>query len=121
MVVEYSFDTLELLRQTVNEFNESMRLVSGCKELAAARGPQCELDIPVPHQVEFFPIEVAFEYIEAADQRNWFKNLPTSLELPRETVDKLRMTGQQILSEDPEFKRLMEELHGCIALAGQRC
>lgn len=117
----YSFDTLELLRQTVNEFNESMRLVSGCKELAANKGPQCELDIPVPHQIEFFPIEVAFEYIEAANERNWYKNLPTSLELPRETVDKLRMVGQRILSEDPEFKRLMEALRGCIALTGPRC
>ena len=117
----YSFDTLELLRQTVNEFNESMRLVSGCKELAASKGPRCELDIPVPHQIEFFPIEVAFEYIEAADERNWFKNLPTTLELPRETVDKLRKVGQQILNEDPEFKRLMEALHGCIDLAGHRC
>ena len=117
----YSFDTLELLRQTVNEFNESMRLVSGCKELAANKGPQCELEIPIPHQIEFFPIEVAFEYIEATDERNWFKNLPTTLELPRETVDKLRVVGQQILNEDPEFKRLMEALHGCAALAGQRC
>ncbi|WP_074743653.1 patatin-like phospholipase family protein [Nitrosospira multiformis] len=117
----YSFDTLELLRQTVNEFNESMRLVSGCKELAVSKGPRCELDISVPHQIEFFPIEVAFEYIEAAAERNWFKNLPTTLELPRETVDKLRKVGQQILNEDPEFKRLMEALHGCTALAGQRC
>lgn len=117
----YSFDTLELLRQTVNEFNESMRLVSGCKELAASKGPRCELDIPVPHQIEFFPIEVAFEYIQAVDERNWFKNLPTTLELPRETVDKLRKVGQQILSEDPEFKRLMEVLHGCIPFAGQGC
>jgi len=117
----YSFDTLEILRKTVNEFNESMRLISGCKALAAAKGAQCALDIPAPHQIEFFPIEVAFEYIEAPAERNWFKNLPTSLELPRATVDKLRTIGRQILSEDPEFKRLMEALHGCLAMGGQSC
>ncbi len=117
----YSFDTLEILRKTVNEFNESMRLISGCKALAAARGAQCALDIPAPHQIEFFPIEVAFEYIAAPQERNWFKNLPTSLELPKETVDKLRAIGRQILSEDLEFKRLMEALHGCLAIGGQRC
>ena len=117
----YSFDTLEMLRKTVNEFNEEMRLVSGCETLAAAKGAQCALDIPVPHQIEFFPVEVAFEYIEAAQERNWFKNLPTSLELPRETVDKLRAVGRRILSEDPEFIKLMKTLHGCIAPNGQNC
>ena len=117
----YSFDTLEMLRKTVNEFNEEMRLVSGCETLAAAKGAQCALDISVPHQIEFFPVEVAFEYIEAAQERNWFKNLPTSLELPRETVDKLRAVGRRILSEDPEFIKLMKTLHGCIAPNGQNC
>ena len=117
----YSFDTLELLRKTVDEFNESMRLISGCKELAAAKGAQCALDIPAPHQIEFFPIEVAFEYIEARDERNWFKNLPTGLELPAETVDKLRSVGRRILNEDPGFKRLMDALQGCIAPYGKNC
>lgn len=117
----YSFDTLEILRKTVNEFNEPVRLVSGCKELALTNGAQCALDIPTPHKIEFFPVEVAFEYIEAPRERNWFKNLPTSLELPRETVDKLRAVGRRILSEDPEFKRLMQVLNGCIAPGGQNC
>ena len=117
----YSFDTLELLRKTVDEFNESMRLISGCKELAAAKGAQCALDIPAPHQIEFFPIEVAFEYIEARDERNWFKNLPTGLELPAETVDKLRSVGRRILNEDPGFKRLMDALQGCTAPYGKNC
>jgi hypothetical protein len=117
----YSFDTLEILRKTVNEFNESMRLISGCKVLAAAKGAQCALDIPAPHQIDFFQIEVAFEYIEPPKERNWFKNLPTSLELPRETVDKLRAVGRQIFSEDLEFKRLLETLHGCLAIGGQSC
>ncbi|MDN5882694.1 MAG: hypothetical protein L0H37_10020, partial [Nitrosospira sp.] len=117
----YSFDTLEIFRKTVNEFNEPMRLISECKELALTKGAECALDIPAPHQIEFFPIEVAFEYIEAPSERNWFKNLPTSLELPRETVDKLRTVGRQILSEDPEFKKLMQVLNGCIATGGQKC
>jgi predicted acylesterase/phospholipase RssA len=117
----YSFDTLEILRATVNEFNEEMRLISGCKKLAAGRGKQCELDIPAPHQIDFYAIEVAFEYIEPAPERSWFKNLPTTLELPRETVDKVRVIGRQLLSEDPEFRRLMHTLHGCLANSGQPC
>lgn len=117
----YSFDTLEILRATVNEFNEEARLISGCKARAAGKGTQCALDIPAPHQIELFPVEVAFEYIEAAQERNWFKTLPTTLELPRETVDKLRAMGRQLLSEDPQFNKLMGVLHGCLAMGGQRC
>ena len=79
-------------------------------ELAAAKGPQCKLDIPAPHQIEFFPIEVAFEYIESSTERDWFKNLPTTFELPPQTVDKLRAVGRQILNDDPQFKRLIQEL-----------
>ncbi len=106
----YSFETLELLRATVDEFNEEMRLVSGCKALAADKGPQCELDIPTPHQIEFFPIEVAFEYIQSERDRNWFKNLPTSFELPRETIDRVRAVGAQILNADSEFQKLVKEM-----------
>ena len=106
----YSFETLQMLRATVKEFNKEMELISGCKDLAAKKGPQCALDMPMPHQIEFFPVEVAFEYIQSDQERNWFKNLPTNFELPRETVDKLRAVGRRILGEDPEFTRLMEGL-----------
>ena len=117
----YSFDTLELLRATVSEFNEETRLISGCKQLAAAKGSQCTLDIPTPHQVEFYSVEVAFEYIENAQDRNYFKTLPTTFKLPRETVDRLRAIGRQLLSEDPQFKKLLESVHGCLPVSGQTC
>jgi NTE family protein len=108
----YSFDTLELLRATVNEFNEEARLVEGCRRLAARRGPQCALDIPAPRRVELFPVQVAFEYLGSAEERTWFKNLPTTFELPRETIDKLRAVARRLLNEDPEFQKLMKALNG---------
>jgi predicted acylesterase/phospholipase RssA len=117
----YTFDTLELLRATVNEFNEETRLISGCKTLAAGKGAQCALDIPAPHQVEFYPIEVAFEYLQSPEERDWFKNLPTKFELPRETVDKLRAVGRRLLGEDPQFRKLMQTLHGCVAGGAPPC
>ena len=117
----YSADTLELLRRTVSEFNESARLVAGCKGLAAAKGAQCALDLAPPRQIELFPIEVAFEYIDDNAERSWFKNLPTTLELPREAVDKLRAAARRILGEDPNFKKLLQSLHGCLAASGQPC
>jgi NTE family protein len=108
----YSFDTLELLRATVNEFNEEARLVDGCRKLAARKGPQCALDITAPRRVELFPVQVAFEYLGSAQERAWFKNLPTTFELPRETIDRLRAVGRRLLNEDPEFQKLMKALNG---------
>lgn len=109
----YSVDTLELLRSTVKEYNEPERLVAGCQALAAARGAQCALDIAAPRKLEFFPIEVAFDYIADAEERAWFKNLPTTFELPRETVDRLRAIARRLLGEDPHFRNLLRALRGC--------
>ena len=117
----YSADTLDILRRVKSSFDAQVAQVTDCKALAAAKGAQCTLDIQAPPQVDVFPIEVAFDYIDSADERNWFKNLPTSLELPKETVDKLRAIGKRLLSEDGEFKRLMEGVHGCLAVDGKAC
>ncbi len=117
----YSSDTLEILRKVKSEFDAQASQINGCKALAAAKGAQCALDIQAPPQVDFYTIEVAFDYLESADERNWFKNLPTTLELPKETVDKLRAVGRKLLGEDGEFKRLMEGVRGCVAVEGLGC
>ena len=108
----YSFDTLELLSKTVNEFDTDARLVEACNRLSARKGEQCALNLPAPHKVDLYPIQVAFEYIASAEERAWFKNLPTSFELPRETVDKLRAVGRRLLTEDPQFQNLLKALNG---------
>ncbi len=108
----YTADTLDLLTATVNTFNEEARLVAGCKTIAAAQGAQCTPNIPAPYKVDLYPIEVAFDYIVSTEERNWFKNLPTSFELPRETIDRLRAVGKRLLREDPQFKELLKALGG---------
>ena len=117
----YSFDTLELLGRTMSEFNTDARLVEGCNRLSAAKGEQCALRLPAPHKVELYPIQVAFDYIASAAERNWFKNLPTTFQLPRETIDKLRAVGRRLLSEDPQFQNLLKVLNGCLAAEGGSC
>lgn len=111
----YSFDTVELLRKSVEEFDTDARLVEGCNKLSARKGAQCALQLPAPHKVDLYAIQVAFEYIGAPEERNWFKNLPTTFELPRETIDRLRAVGRRLLGEDPQFQNLMQVLRGCLA------
>lgn len=74
-----------------------------------------------PHPVELYCVEVAFEFIENAQDRNYFKTLPTTFKLPRETVDRLRAIARRLLSEDPRFKKLLQSVHGCLPASGQTC
>lgn len=117
----FSSDTLDMLSATVNAFNEESRLVAGCEKIMASARQKCTVNIAAPHPVEFYPIQVAFDYIAAATERDRFKNLPTNFDLPRATVDQLRAVGRRLLAEDPQFRRLLGALHGCIAEAGQNC
>lgn len=117
----YSFDTVDLLKKTMKEYGEDTKLVETCNRLSAAKGERCALKLDAPHAVDLYPIEVAFQYVASRKEREWFQNLPTSLELPRETVDRLRAVGRELLAQDPQFESLMRTLHGCLAPAGGEC
>lgn len=108
----YSFDTVDLLGKIRSELEAETRLVEGCNRLSAKKGEQCALRLPAPSAVEIYPIQVAFEYIASREERDWFKNLPTTFELPRDTVDRLRAVARRLLAEDPEFSRLLKALRG---------
>lgn len=117
----FSSDTLDMLTATVNAFNEESRLVSGCEKIMANTRQKCTVKITAPHAISFYPIQVAFDYIADRKERLRFKNLPTNFNLPRASVDELRAMGRRLLTEDPQFRALLETLHGCVAAAGQVC
>jgi NTE family protein len=106
----YSFDTLQLLRDAADEHARDARLVEQCKALAAKKGAQCELDIKVPHKVDFYQVQVSFDYIAAPAERAWFRSLPTTFQLEPDIVDKLRAVGRRLLKEDPQFQKLLKDL-----------
>ena len=106
----YSFDTLGLLKAEVAIFNSEVNLVEGCKIFGKKQKPACDLKIKLPHRVELYPIQVDFDRISNAEERAWFKNLPTTFQLPKATIKKLIAAGQDILVSDPQYKRLMVDI-----------
>jgi NTE family protein len=110
----YSFDSVELLERVRSELGAETRLVEGCNRLSAKQGEQCALRLPAPSAVEIYPVQVAFDYIASREEREWFKNLPTTFELPRETVDRLRAVARRLLAEDPQFRSLLKALDGTL-------
>ena len=106
----YSFDTVQLLKSAVADYNEADTIISGCIAVAKRSNPECHLNLKRPHHVELYPIVVSFDKIKDRATRTKFKNLPTNFQLPKATVDSLIKVGQQLLKQDPQYKRLMKDI-----------
>lgn len=92
-IYSYNFETLELMRESIERW---------------ARG--------LPHDaqgraVETFVVEIAFEALADAKQREYFDGLPTSFALPDEAVDRLVDAGRRLLRESPDYQRLLAALN----------
>lgn len=114
-LANYSFDSVELLGKAVDDQVKDIVLVDICNRKSAEKGAQCALNLPSARRIDFYPIQVAFEYIISPKERAEFRALPTTFALEPDIVDKLRNMGRQLLLEDPQFQRLLKELSGASA------
>jgi NTE family protein len=55
-------------------------------------------------------IHSTFEEITDEEERDFFENLPTSLQLPPENVDRVREKAGELLYQSEEFQKLMADL-----------
>jgi len=60
--------------------------------------------------VEVYLPEVAFEAAPEARDREFLNEIPTTFNLPDETVDRLIESGRRLLREAPNFQRLRAAL-----------
>ena len=63
-------------------------------------------------QIKSYFIQVDFESIHDPKKRQLFNNIATSFALPGDEVDNLVETARQLLRNNPEFKRLVDDLSG---------
>jgi NTE family protein len=64
--------------------------------------------------VNYDIVHISFSSITDDDEREFFENLPTSLQLPPETVDRLRKKAGELLYKSEEFQELVAEIGGTI-------
>jgi NTE family protein len=95
-VSHYSFETLELFREVMARLTRE-RTGSG--------------DSP-PVEIETYVIELQFNQLANESDRRFFNSVPTSLQLPSKTVDRLRQLAASQLADNVEFKRLISDLRG---------
>lgn len=63
-------------------------------------------------QINFYTIHLSFNSIADDQERHFFENVPTSLSLPNETVDKIVAVAGRLLFQSEEFRRLVKDLGG---------
>ncbi|PMR67085.1 patatin-like phospholipase family protein [Halomonas heilongjiangensis] len=95
-MVNYSFDTVELLRQ-------AMRTRADAQRASREQAPPGE----AMHQVELYRIYVGFDQLEDETERKRYLSLPTTFDLPAEQVDDLRRIGGVLLERSPCFQSLV--------------
>ena len=97
-VSHYSFETIEL-------FREAMARLS--RERDATRLQTADSH---PLGLTTYTIELHFNQLADESDRRFFNSVPTSLQLPPSTVDRLKRLAAVELKKNPEFQRLVQDL-----------
>lgn len=105
----YSFETVEMLRESFKQLQQAARARTDCQNILADSCPQAVLPGGPLAQVSFYPVVVAFDALSDPAEQAYFKNLPTTFALPAETVDRLKEVGARLMRESGEFRRLLAD------------
>lgn len=95
MLQSYNFETMDFLRRNLEELEkESARPGSTVKP------------------IQTYLVEVGFNALQDRAEQLEYADIPTALQLPEDTVDRLREVAGRILFSSPEFKKLVRDLGG---------
>ena len=99
----YSFETMELLKDNLDDFAEAAT-ESKCLETNSGAGLNSSCD------VKAYLIEVNFDKLKSTSERIHLQNLPTSFRLEPDDVDRLVAAATELLSNSEVFQDLISEL-----------
>ena len=102
----YSYESVELLKDIAQRWADRRKLEVAERRIAGMSQSEAESAVPL---ITFDAIDISFDAIADPDERNYFMNLPTSLRLPDEAVDRLRALGGRLLRESKRYQILMRQ------------
>ncbi|MCG3113730.1 MAG: patatin-like phospholipase family protein [Candidatus Manganitrophus sp. SB1] len=105
----YSFETIELMKDVKEAREQAQRAIEDCQGLLAESCPLAPR-LPALKGMDFYIVEISFESIDDPKEREWFLSLPTNFSLKPSVVDRLIEKGGALLKNSEEFQRLIEEL-----------
>jgi NTE family protein len=103
----YSYESVQLIKDTVDRWQMQSELQIARTRLdPTMRGGTEDQRL----SIALYAIDVSLLSIADADQRRYFMNLPTTLSLPPEAIDRLRRVAADLLDASPEFNAFVREL-----------
>jgi len=109
-ISRYNFETVELLKGNFKQWTEEIRS-RRCAAADPAGGTDPAYSEAEPcADIQFYLVEVDFDAVPDKSERSHLMGLPTSFNLPPESVDRLRAAAHQVLTHSPEFQRLLRDL-----------
>jgi NTE family protein len=104
----YSFEAMELLRDTVARWN-TFRRIRASVAFSAEKDPALKEVVNAP-DVDLYAIDVSLPALSDKAEFDYLNDLPTSFALPDEAVDRLRAAAGAIILDSPDFRRLLEDV-----------
>ncbi|MCA1853569.1 MAG: hypothetical protein LC647_14595 [Beggiatoa sp.] len=103
----YSFETIEMVRELRAERVKAQQVVAACQKRLAERCPGAPGLPTFAVAVDPHVIELNFEMISDPQRRRYFLELPTTFALPRAAVNDLIAIGEELLDRSPEFQQFL--------------
>ena len=94
----YSFDTVTLLRQGLENARLKLRVNK--------RAP----DSPLSPDAEVYFINASLSEVDDPDEREALMKIPTTMYLTDPQIDRLLLAASRLIRNDPEFQRLMRDM-----------
>ena len=110
-ISRYSFETVELFRESVEKWQREINDRRQSAKLPAATASGSITRASGPDEFQFYPIEVNFDALADETERKFFKSVPTSFKLPPETVDRLRAVAARLLLQSGNYQKLLRDLN----------
>lgn len=104
----YSFEEMELLRDTVARWNV-FRKIRDSVAFSADKDPTLTEVVNAP-DVGLYAIDVSLPALTDRAEFDYLNDLPTSFVLPDEAVDRLRAAAGTIILNSPDFRRLLKDV-----------
>ena len=113
----YSSDTTERLTDLFSQWKEAATAYAQrrahCERNERGRAEQCVGEIypegPPPYPQTFL-VHLRFDSLQDESEREFFNSTGTSLALPLESVDRVRVAARKLLDDSPQFQDFLHSL-----------